>query len=340
MLDAPQATSNMLPQPYIVTQQMERNNSQTTTQPKLRQQQQQSGMVSELPGHTGHTVSPINNQLSVGSSSLVNGAAGGGQSAVTDDVPSCSTSPSANNCPSVVRSLMNGRNQCTAIIGDEIAQSAVALSNPSGLETISSSGNLGKGVLLKADVKPSFNISGTQDQRVCASQPYLNATGTQIDYLDSSSSATSVLSQNDVRIPQSNNPVSFHSQSILFGDVIQDGEIQGDSGSNAPFVANIDNQIGVPMMPDSLITRNMVGSAGRDFSTNLSSGGGMLSSYENLREPQPELSSSMVSHSFGVPDMTFNSIDSTINDGSFLNRGAWAPQQIPRMRTFTKVGCL
>ncbi|KAK4391930.1 Auxin response factor 19 [Sesamum angolense] len=80
----------------------------------------------------------------------------------------------------------------------------------------------------------------------------------------------------------------------------------------------------------------MVGS-GKDFSSNISSGGGLLSTYENPKEAQPELSSSMVSQSFGVPDMAFNSIDSTIHDGSFMNAGAWAPPQIPRMRTYTKV---
>ena len=63
----------------------------------------------------------------------------------------------------------------------------------------------------------------------------------------------------------------------------------------------------------------------------------MISSYENPKETQPELSSSMVSQSFGVPDMTFNSIDSAINDGNFMNRGPWAPPQLPRMRTYTKV---
>ncbi|XWS73357.1 hypothetical protein CRYUN_Cryun02cG0120900 [Craigia yunnanensis] len=48
----------------------------------------------------------------------------------------------------------------------------------------------------------------------------------------------------------------------------------------------------------------------------------------------------MVSQSFGVPDMTFNSMDSTINDSSFINQGAWVPRpQFQRMRTYTKVCC-
>ncbi|KAL0374677.1 UNVERIFIED_CONTAM: Auxin response factor 19 [Sesamum radiatum] len=283
----------------------------------------------------GHTLNPVNNQPSAGGSSLLTGAAGGGQSAVTDDVPSCSTSPSTNNCPNAVQSIINSRNHRAAVIGDEIAQSSAML-NPSGLETLSSSGNLVKDLQPKADVKPSLNVSKNQNQGFFASQTYLNATGTQMDYLDSSSSATSVLSQNDVQIPPNNNSMSFNSQSMLFRDASQDGEVQGDPRGNVGFGANIDNHLGMPMMPEPLMTKDMVGS-GKDFTNNLSSGGGMLSSYENPKEAQPELSSSMVSQSFGVPDMTFNSIDSTINDGSFMNRGAWAPPQIPRMRTYTKV---
>ncbi|PIN15199.1 hypothetical protein CDL12_12156 [Handroanthus impetiginosus] len=340
MLEPSQATTGMLPQSHVIAQQMTANNSQSNlrfVQPpqQTKLQQQQSGMMSELPGHVGHALNPINSQLSAGSSSLLTGAAGGGQSAVTDDVPSCSTSPSTNNCPNGVQSFLNGRNNCSAIIGDEIPQSSAALSNPSGLETMPSSGSLVKDFQQKPDAKPS-NISKTQNQGFFASQPYLNVTGTQVDYLDSSSSVTSVLSQNDVQIPPNNNSLSFNSQSMLFRDVCQDGEVQGDPRSNLPFGANIDNQLGMPMVPEPLITKDMVGS-GKDFPTNLSSGGGMLSSYENPKEAQPELSSSMVSQSFGVPEMTFNSLDSTINDGSFMNRGAWAPPQMPRMRTYTKV---
>lgn len=46
----------------------------------------------------------------------------------------------------------------------------------------------------------------------------------------------------------------------------------------------------------------------------------------------------MVTQSFGVPDMAFNSTDSAISDSSFMNRGVWGPPpQYQRMRTYTKV---
>ncbi|KAL2503293.1 auxin response factor 19-like [Forsythia ovata] len=343
MLDASQATSTSLPQSHVnFPQQMTRSNSQTNLQfahppQQLKLQHQQSGILSELPGQMGSTLNPMTNQLSAGGNSLLTGTAGGGQSVVTDEVPSCSTSPSTNNCSSAVQSIMTGRNHRSITPGDEIAQSSAGLLSSSNLETISSNGNLVKDLQQKQDMKSSLNISKSQNLGFFASQPpYLNAAGTQIDYFDSSSSATSVLSQNDVQIQQNNNSMSFNSQSMLFRDASQDGEVQGDPRNNVPLAANIDSQLGMPMMPDPLITKGMAGS-GKDFSNGLASGGGILSSFVNPKEAQPELSSAVVSQSFGVPDMTFNSTDSTINDSSFMNGGTWAPAQMPRIRTYTKV---
>ncbi|XP_042055407.1 auxin response factor 19-like [Salvia splendens] len=341
MLDVSQTTSSMIPQSHVLPQQMTRNNSQAhlrfaqphqQPKPDQQQQQQQPGMTSDIPGHVGHTFQP---------------SAGGGQSAVTDDVPSCSTSPSTNNCSNGVQLMMNCKNQRAAMVGDiqqksevkpslnvsKIAQSSNTQLNSTVLEAIPSSSNLVKDLQQKSDVKSSLNVSKSQNQGFYTSQTYLDPAGTQIDYLDSSSSATSVISQNDLHMPPNNNSMSFNSQSMLFRDASHDGEVQGDPRNSIPFVANIENQLGMPMMPDALITKDMVGS-GKDFATDVPSGGGMISSFDNQKA---ELSSSMVSQSFGVPDMTFNSIDSTINDGSFMNQGAWPPPQIPRMRTYTKV---
>ncbi|KAM3301116.1 auxin response factor 19 [Capsicum chacoense] len=332
MLDMPQttSTSTSLSQPQIAQQQMTTNNSQSNlcfAQPlKLQQQhQQQPGILPELSGQVGQVLPPTTNKLSANCSSLLTGAAGGGQSVVTDDIPSCSTSPSTNNCQNAVQPIMNGRIHRGTVAADEANQSSLPLLSSSGLEAISPNRNLVKDLQQKSDGKPSLNISKSQNHGFLTPQTYLNTAVPQMDYLDSSSSATSVcFSQNDVQLQQTTNPMSFSSQPVVFRDS-QDGEVQGDPRNN------------VSMMPDSLITNSLVGSR-KDVSNNISSGGGMLSSYENPKDAQPELSSSMVSQSFGVPDMAFNSIDSTINDGSFMNRGAWAPPpQMPRMRTYTKV---
>ncbi|KAI3775250.1 hypothetical protein L1987_49821 [Smallanthus sonchifolius] len=297
--------------------------SHLSQQPKLQQ---------ELPGQmTGPTLMATN-QLSTNGSSLLTGTG-------SDDVPSCSTSPSTNNCPNMGPSMINGRSYQRTTMGGEVAiQASAHLINTSGLETISANGNFGKELQQKPEVKPSVNVSKIQNQGFLAPQTYLqqNLGGPQMDYLDSSSSATSVcISQNDVHLQHHNsNHLSFDSQPLPFRDTIQDGEVQNDPRTDIPFGVNMSS-----MIPDPLITKGMMGSD-KDFQNNLSSAGGLISSYENpVKDTQPELSSSMISQSFGVPDMTFNSIDSTINDEALLNNGVWAPppQSFQRMRTYTKV---
>lgn len=338
--EMPQMITSSLPQTHVIPQEMTRNNSQTnfglshpSQQSKL---QQQSGLLPEFSGHLGHNQPPIANQLSTGGSSLLTGAAGGGQSGITDDVPSCSTSPSTNNSPNVVPSTVNNRARCSTL-GDELAQSSATLLNYGGLETFSAHGNLAKDLHQKADIKASLNMSKSPSQGFLAPQTFLNAAGTQMDYLDSSSSATSGrLSQNDTHL-QNSNTLFFNSQSMPFRDSSHEGEVHVNPRNNIPYEANITGQLNMSMIPDTMIGKELTG-PGKDFSNNLSSDGGMLSNYENPKEAQPELSSSIVSQSFGVPDMAFNSIDSTINDSSFLNSGAWAPApQFQRMRTYTKV---
>ncbi|GAB4837628.1 hypothetical protein Ancab_002477, partial [Ancistrocladus abbreviatus] len=63
---------------------------------------------------------------------------------------------------------------------------------------------------------------------------------------------------------------------------------------------------------------SLIGS-GKDFPNNISSRG-LLSSYNNSKDAQQELSSSMATHSVGVPNMAFNSMDYTVSDSSPLNR--------------------
>ncbi|KAH8481454.1 hypothetical protein H0E87_029072 [Populus deltoides] len=345
MLEIPQTTPTSLPQPNTIPQQMTKNNNQTNTRfshlpQQLKPQQQHSGimLLSEMAGHMGLPPSSMANQLSTAGSSILTAAAGPGQSGITDDVPSCSTSPSTNNCPNIVQPMINSWAHRSTAMGEDMAQSAVTLFSPSALETVSSNGNLVKDLLQKSEVKPSLNISKNQNPGLFSSQTYLNGVAAQIDYLDTSSSTTSVcLSQNDVHLQQNNNSLSYNPQSVLLRDASHDGELQGDPRNNILYGTNIDSQLVMPINSDHLLTKGMMG-LGKDFSNNLSSGG-MLTNCENSKDPQQELSSAIVSKSFGVPDMPFNSIDSTINDSSLLNRGSWAPpqQQFQRMRTYTKV---
>ncbi|XP_071686069.1 auxin response factor 19-like isoform X2 [Rutidosis leptorrhynchoides] len=305
-------------------QQIMRNNDEPSFRLTNLSQQPKLQHHHEMSGHmTGPTSTPTTNQLSTNGSSLLTGTG-------SDDGPSCSTSPSTNNSQNTVPSMINSRSyQNTTMVGDHL------INNTSGLETVTAHGNFGKELQQKADVKPSVNISKIQNQGFLAPQTYLhNLGGTQIDYLDSSSSATSIChSQNDVHLqPHNSSNMFFNSQTLPFRDTIQDGT----------FGVNVDNRLEISsMIPDPLIAKGMI-ECDKDFQNNLSSGGGLMSGYENpVKDTQPELSSSIVSQSFGVPDMTFNSIDSTINDGSLLNNGVWAPppqpQQFQRLRTYTKV---
>lgn len=336
MMEMPQPTATSLVQLHTNPQQI--NNNQTNGRfsispqpPKL--QHQHSGT---MPGHAS---APLTNQLSTAGSSMLTGAVGGGQSVITDDVPSCSTSPSTNNSPNAVQPIMNGRANQSTTMGEEMAQSAVAmLLSPSAMENMSSNPNLVKDFQHKSDIKPSLNISKSQNQGFFTPQTYLNVAAAQTDYLDTSSSATSVcLSQNDAHLQQNNNSLSFNQQPMLFRDSSLDGDVLADQRNNVPFGINIDSQLGIPLNTDPLLSKGLVG-LGKEFPRNVPSGD-ILTNYENSKDPQQELSSSMVSQSFGVPDITFNSIDSAINDSSFLDTGPWAPPQQPfqRMRTYTKV---
>lgn len=343
MQDMPQMAPTLHPQSRTMPQQLTKNNNSQTNvrfshppqQPKL--QQQQPVMVPEMSGHMGLLPTPTTNQLSTAVSNVMTGGAGGGQSGITDEVPSCSNSPSTNNCPSLIQPLMNNRAHRNSLVGEDMAQSATTILSPSAIETMPSNGNLLKDFQLKSDVKPSVNIASNQSQGILTAQTYLNSAAAQTDYLDTSSSTTSVgLSQNDVNLQQNTAPLSFNPQSMLFREASQEGEVPADHRNNVSYGSNIDGQLGIPLNPDPMLAKGTVG-LGKDFSNNLSSGG-MIGNYGNAKDAQQELSSSMVSQSFGVPDMAFNSIDSTINDSGFLDSGPWAPApQFQRMRTYTKV---
>ncbi|KAF8400172.1 hypothetical protein HHK36_013468 [Tetracentron sinense] len=345
LLGVPQIVANpmLLSQSHMIPQQITNNNTQPNIrfshspqqhqqQPKLQQQQQ--CLLAKLPGQLVLPPAPTTNLFSAADNNLLTAAGGGAQSGLTDDVPSCSTSPSTNNCPSVAQPTMNSKTHRSLAMGEEMPQSMGTLFSSGTLETMSTSPNLLKELQQNSDIKPSLPISKSQNQGFIAPQMYLNATA-QTDYLDTSSSATSVcLSQNDGSIQQNFPLSSFNPQSMLFSDTDQNGEVQEDPVNNSLFGINIDGSLEIPLTPDPLLAKGM--GSGKDFPNHLSPGS-MLAKYGNSKDAHQELSSSMISQSLGVPDMAFNSNDSTIIDNSFLNRGTWAPPQLQQMRTFTKV---
>ncbi|KAH7674657.1 AUX/IAA protein [Dioscorea alata] len=336
LLETPQMLSNpnsvfqqqAIPQQFPKVPPLNAQFTQSSQQQSQQKLQQHQGLLSEVPGTV---IPPSTNLLSTVGNTLL--AAGGAQSALTDDVPSCSTSPSANNC-NVPQSVLNRIQQRNTPTPEKTPPPPVAVLNTCSIDTLATSPKVSKDVpKLKTNVKPSMPIPKLQNPGSVAPQTYLHNT-VQMDYLDTTSSATSAcLSQTDGSLQQCF-PLSSYNHPSIFRDGAPDGELQGsDPRNNVLFGVNIDGPLGMPLTTDPLLTNNIDSDK---FQNHLS--GNVVGNYNASKDAQQDLSSSMVSQSFGVPDMAFNSIDSTMNENSFLNRTSWAPAlQYQRMRTYTKV---
>ncbi|GLT28665.1 hypothetical protein SLA2020_035770 [Shorea laevis] len=338
MSEMSQVMPGSLPQSYVMAQQITKSNNQANARfsygPQNLKLQQQPGMLPEIPGHLGPSPSPTASQLCTAGCSVLTGAAVAGQSVITDDNPSCSTSFSTNTCSNVLHPIINSRVQKSTGLGGDMAQSAVNFLNPNAYENISLNVNIIKDLQQKSDIKSSLTISNSQNQGFIAGQTYFNG-ATQTD-LDTSSSTSVCLSQNDLQLRQNQNSLTYNAPTAFLRDTSQDGEVQADTRSNFTCGINMDDQMMMSVNSDTLSPKGVVGLR-KDFSNNISPGG-MLSNYENSKDAQQELSSSVVSQSFGVPDMAYNTIDLAINDSSVVNRGPWArAPQFQRKRTYTKV---
>ncbi|RWW01672.1 hypothetical protein GW17_00035274 [Ensete ventricosum] len=294
---------------------------QTQSQQKLQQQQV---LLAELPGITLPATSATNPILVNGSSLLV---AGGAHSVVTDDIPSCSTSPSANNGAVLPQSTLNWTRQCNPVSTEK--NQLVTVLSPSSFEASVANLNVAK-QLPKAvqDQKTSVPISKVPSQGAVDPQAYIND-ALQLDYLDTTSSATSVcLSQTGTF------PLTSFNQPSMFRDIPPDDDVQGtDPRSSALLGVNVDGPLGIAIATDASLATSI---ASEKYQYDIP--GNMTSTYNISKDAHQELSSSLVSHSFGVPDLAFNSIDSTINENSLLNTSSWAPAPpLQRMRTYTKV---
>ncbi|CAO2207279.1 unnamed protein product [Urochloa humidicola] len=243
------------------------------------------------------------------------------QSLKIEDVPSSSTSPPTNNnhvllqsvpCRSKNQSLLTAAKtpQSSAVVGPTFEQ----------------------GMKPHESTQQMVMIPKMAEPRPAIRQEYVNNTP-QMDYLDTSSSATSVcLSQADGSLHQNFPPSSFNQHQLL-RETVPDGEFEvTDPGNNFLYGANIDGHL-ESLNADALLANNFETEKYVDHMP-----GHGISNYISSKDSQQELSSSMISHSFGVADIAFNSIDSSINDTHFLNRNSRPPalaQQ--RIRTYTKV---
>ncbi|KAL6646180.1 hypothetical protein ACP70R_017788 [Stipagrostis hirtigluma subsp. patula] len=306
--------SQSTPQQYAqVTTQVAGMHSNSTIQYPIQQKSQPHQPVQEFPGNAVSVPkSEIITSMGARSLHLPNGV----QSLKADDVPPSSTSPTTNSNPVHLQ-----------------LQSIPASSKNQSLHTAARTpqSSVVMGPTVEQEMNPYHNMKQTlmipkvTEQRPATGQDYIN-NNPQMDYLDTSSSATSVcLSQADGSLQQNFPPSSFNQNQLEFAVT--------DPGNNLLSGVNIDGQLELPLNADALLANNTETEKYIDHMP-----GNGISNYISSKDSQQELSSSMISHSFGVADMAFNSIDSSINDTPFLNRNSRAPAPAhQRMRTYTKV---
>jgi hypothetical protein len=289
------------------------NNIQYPTQQKTQPHQP----IQDFPGNAVSVANP-ENSTSMGARSLH--VPGGLQSLKTEDVPSSSTSPPTNNNPVLLQSVpCSSKNQSLLAVAKTPQSSAIV--GPT----------LEQGMKLYESTQQMVMIPKMAEQKPGTRQDYVN--NTQMDYLDTSSSATSVcLSQADGSLHQSFPPSSFNQHQLL-RQTVPDSEFEvTDPGNNFLFGANIDGHL-ESLNADALLANNFETEKYMDQIP-----GRGISNYISSKDSQQELSSSMISHSFGVAEIAFNSIDSSINDTPFLNRNSRPPPPAhQRIRTYTKV---
>ncbi|KAM0842868.1 hypothetical protein ACQ4PT_058051 [Festuca glaucescens] len=330
------SNSHSLPQQQMMPQQSTKIPSQAAplpapmqadTQQKLPQKQ---AVPADALEATVPPTTPLKFSSANGSPLRMPGAT---HSVVTEEIPSCSTSPSTANGNHLLQPVPGRDQYCSMINTVKPPQSTAPMSVPSSLDVGTGTPRMTKEFpKLNSNVKQSMMASKLPNAEASPQNFVNNAPPT--DYIETASSATSVwLSQTDGLLQQ-NFPMSNFSPQQLFKDAPPDTEIHAEVPSNnALFGIGNDGHVGFPLGTDDFLANGIDAVKYQNhISTDIDN------NYRIPKDTQQEISSSMVSQSFGASDMAFNSIDSGINDGAFLNRTSWPPAApLKRMRTFTKV---
>ncbi|KAL2342625.1 hypothetical protein Fmac_003910 [Flemingia macrophylla] len=122
VLENPPTLQNSLLEANSTTHQITTTSSQKNIQ--LSHISQQPALLSEMSGCVGLPPKVTADPLSASGGSILTGA---GQSIITDDVPSCSTSPSTNNCGSVLPPEISSHIHRRSTVTDDMAQSSVTI---------------------------------------------------------------------------------------------------------------------------------------------------------------------------------------------------------------------
>ena len=300
----------------VATQVGGMHNSNTIQYP-TQQKTQPHQPIQDFPGNAASVANP---EIATSAGARFLHVPGGVQSLKTEDVPSSSTSPPTNNNPVLSQSVPCSSKDKSLLAVAKTPQSSAIVSP-----------TLEQGMKPYESTQQMVMIPKMAEQKPGTRQDYVN--NTQMDYLDTSSSANSVcLSQADGSLHQNFPPSSFNQHQLL-RETVPDSEFEvTDPGNNFLFGANIDGHL-ESLNADALLANNFETEKYMDQMP-----GHGISNYISSKDSQQELSSSMISHSFGVAEIAFNSIDSSINDTPFLNRNSRPPPPAhQRIRTYTKV---
>jgi hypothetical protein len=336
LLDVQQLSgSRSLVQQRIMPQQDSKVSLQASPSPPPMKQEQQQKLsqkqvaLADVSDVAFPSITPTNVVSKAGSSLIIPGAA---QSVLTEELPSCSTSPSTANGNHLAHPNIGRRDHCK-VNTEKVPQSSALMSIPTSVDAVTVAPVMAK-ELSKLNHNVKENVV-TSKSPTCGTGPdnLLNIVPST-DNLETASSATSLWpSQTDGLLHQGF-PTSNFNQQQIFKDALPDVEIQDvDPTNNAFFGISSDGPLGFPMETEGLLV-----SALNPVKCQTHMSTDVENNYRIQKDAQQEISTSMVSQSFGQSDIAFNSIDSAINDGALLNRNSW-PTAPPaqRMRTFTKV---
>lgn len=256
-----------------------------------------------------------------------------GQSLNTNGLPSCSASNLNENFMIAAKSMKGVMPKGCMQNWEAITSSAFPLSAPGVIDSASSSNSFAR----CSDNNSALMISSFTEKNKIAhldNTMVLNNIQSHMSYLGVPYSSTPVCQPRNIANTEQNfNPSYFGFQPMMD----QGGAGFVDPRNNVSFETNAGPNT-MPLNHEPLLSQDI---ACLRKSKSLSED--MLHEFNYSKDPQPEPSSSIVSQSYGVPDMTFNSIESTLSDSNFLATKppcAPPPQQYQRMRTYTKVESL
>ncbi|XP_010261761.1 PREDICTED: auxin response factor 19-like [Nelumbo nucifera] len=222
-----------------------------------------------------------------------------GHSGLTDgDAPSCSASPSTNNCHVSSSSFLNRTHQVTDVMGEGMMVHSTA--NP--LQELQS----------KSDIQVKHELANLKEPEQLAHK------GIITDQLDASSSATSYCLDGS----------SSLLQNFLLPNFCLEGESQADPPNNLLFGVNIDG-----LTPDTLLSRGF--GSGKDLQNLISSYGGTQRDIDTELSTAAISSQSFGVPDMSFKPSCSN--DAAVNETGAFNRGLWTSQTPQRLRTFAKV---